>query len=460
MTRDVGQPESYEQGWRRALAHALTGDLDQAERELLAVWAPVANAPAWESLAADLAGCLLEMIKVADDGVVSRIETITLAAEMDGWPWLARLGRSLQTTAQLHGAGTWRVEAAFDLLAGTGRGGDRWSQLVSAAGIAIAAHRAGAESLAADARRRAVGLCRELGAPVLLSAVDRLSAEWPDGRPGATAAGAGAEVADGSTTPTVERVRPAGSPVVDQHPTPGPVITLSCLGGFALRVGGREVDCRSLRPRARSLLMLLSLHYGRPKHRELIIETLWPEATLASGIRSLQVAVSSVRQCLAAGGVAVDPILRRADAYELALPRAVSDLVEFERLADEARRRPPADALAARTRALDLYRGELLPEVGPAEWVVEERDRLRLVAATVAAAAAADAVTVGDHGSAIELARRSIALDPFHDPAWSLLIDAYENLGDLSAAAVARSDHRRVWDDLGLVVPPRRRVSV
>jgi DNA-binding SARP family transcriptional activator len=49
-------------------------------------------------------------------------------------------------------------------------------------------------------------------------------------------------------------------------------------------------------------------------------------------------------------------------------------------------------------------------------------------------------------------------LDPFHDPAWERLIDTYENLGDRSAAAIARGDHQRVWDDLGLVVPATRRV--
>jgi DNA-binding SARP family transcriptional activator len=107
---------------------------------------------------------------------------------------------------------------------------------------------------------------------------------------------------------------------------------------------------------------------------------------------------------------------------------------------------------------MDLYQGELLPEVGPADWVVEERERLRLLAATVASAAASDAVTTGDLGRAIDLARRSIALDPFHDPAWERLIDTYENLGDRSAAAIARGDHQRVWDDLGLVVPATRRV--
>jgi DNA-binding SARP family transcriptional activator len=198
--------------------------------------------------------------------------------------------------------------------------------------------------------------------------------------------------------------------------------------------------------------MLLALYHGRPLHRELIIEALWPEATLSSGIRCQQVAVSSVRQCLAQVAVPSDPVRRQGDAYELVLPGIVSDVVTFERAAENTRRLTRAEALTVRTSALELYRGDLLPEVGPADWVVEERDRLRLEAAALAAAAAADAIAVEDLGAAIEFARRSVALDACHDPAWRMLIETYERLGDLSAAAVARADHRRVWDDLGLAV--------
>ena len=199
--------------------------------------------------------------------------------------------------------------------------------------------------------------------------------------------------------------------------------------------------------------MLLALHQGRPLHRELLIEALWPEATLSSGVRSLQVAVSSIRQCLAVGGVVGDPIRRQGDAYELVLPGAAVDVTAFERTIEEARHLQPGAALSARQVALDLYLGELLPEVGPADWVVEDRDRLRLLAAGLAAAAAADALAVADHGAAIDLARRSVTLDACHDPAWRLLIETYEHIGDLSAAAVARADHRRVWDDLGVMLP-------
>jgi DNA-binding SARP family transcriptional activator len=274
-------------------------------------------------------------------------------------------------------------------------------------------------------------LTAELGAPALAGVIDQLSGVAPPAPPW-------------SAVPSAER---------PGDPDPSPKIELRCLGGFSLRVDGVEVGWRGLRPKARCLLMLLALHQGRPLHRELLIEALWPEATLSSGVRSLQVAVSSIRQCLAVGGLVGDPIRRQGDAYELLLPGAVVDVITFERTIEESRHLPRSAALAARRDALELYLGELLPEVGPADWVVEDRDRLRLLAASLAAAAAADAIAVADHGAAIDLARRSVTLDACHDPAWRLLIETYEQVGDLSAAAVARADHRRVWDDLGVVLP-------
>ena len=432
LTRDVRRPESYDRSWLRGLAYVLAGDLVTAERLLAVPWTPGSGAIGWETLAAELVGCLAQAIRAGEDHLVGQIETITLTAEMDGWPWLARLGRCLQTVVQLDvGLADGRVEAAADLLASLARGSDRWSLLVAAVGLAITARRAGAEGLAADASAQVVRLTAELGAPALAGVVDHLSA----------AAGA-------APAPI-----PALSPRRSAGPGDPPRIELRCLGAFSLRVNGVETDWRALRPKARCLLMLLALHQGRPLHRELLIEALWPEATLSSGVRSLQVAVSSIRQCLVMAGVAGDPIRRQGDAYELLLPGAVIDVTAFERTIDEARHLRRGDALTARQTALDLYLGELLPEVGPADWVVEDRERLRLLAAGLAAAAAADAVSVADHGAAIDLARRSVTLDACHDPAWRLLIETYEHIGDLSAAAVARADHRRVWDDLGVVLP-------
>ncbi|MFT4164623.1 MAG: BTAD domain-containing putative transcriptional regulator [Microlunatus sp.] len=426
MTRDVRDPKCYPRGWRRGLAYVLAGDLTKAEREFAAPPAPIPGAPAWEPLAAGLAACLPDAIQQPDSALAGRIEAITLAAELEGWPWLGRLGRSLQAMVQVRSGGVWQGEMARDLLARLSSTGDRWSQLLIAVGVAVAAARAGVQPVANEAGGRAVQLAGEFGAPSLLALIDH-------------------------SVPLDHSAPP--SPVVEERRVvPSTRIELRCLGGFGLRIDGTEIGWRSLRPKARMLLMLLALHYGQALHRERIIEALWPDAALSSGIRSLQVAVSSIRQCLSVAGVPGDAIRRQGDAYELRLADASSDVVEFQRLAASARRRDPAEALAVRTRALELYRGDLLPEVGPAEWVVEERDRLRLLAATTAAAAAGDAMAVDDPATGIEFSRRSIALDPFHDPAWKLVITAYESVGDLSAAAIARTEHRRVWDDLGLAV--------
>ena len=455
LTRDVRRPDSYDRDWLRALAHLLAGDPAAAERVISKASPPGPGANGWEGLAAGLVGCLAEALRAdrghhpgvgspgpgaGDDQLVGRIETITLTAEMDGWPWLARLGRCLQTAVQLDGGAVdGAVDAAADLLDSL-RTGDGWSLLVAAVSVAVTAARAGAHALAAHARAEVARLSSELGAPALVGMTNRL------GDPGSST----------TATPRPRALVPAPAPAAAASQASvgsRPTIELRCLGAFALRVDGVEVGWRLLRPKARCLLMLLALHQGRPVHREELIEALWPGATLSSGVRSLQVAVSSIRQCLAVGGVVGDPIRRQGDAYELVLGGAVVDVALFERTIEDARHLRPPEALVARETALELYRGELLPEVGPADWVVEDRDRLRLSAAGLAAAAAAAAIAVADHGTALDLARRSVTLDACHDPAWRLLIETYEQVGDLSAAAVARADHRRVWDDLGVVLP-------
>ena len=149
--------------------------------------------------------------------------------------------------------------------------------------------------------------------------------------------------------------------------------------------------------------MLLALHQGRPQHRELLVEVLWPEARLKLGGaqsagRGLQhppvpgvgrrdrgshpPAGGRVRAGAAGGGGRRDHL--RAD----------------HRGGTHRLGAPPPDSASGRPRSLP---GEPLPEVGPADWVVEERDRLRLLAAGLAAAAAADAIALADHGVAIDL---------------------------------------------------------
>jgi DNA-binding SARP family transcriptional activator len=408
----------------RALQLIISGELDGA----VAVLAEPPSGGGWQPLAVRLAQHWIDLARGAEEHQAGEVEATLLEAEFDGWPWLARLAQGLQTGMLLaSGAWEWRCASAMELLDTLRRQHDPWTECLTALAIGVGLAHSGAADLATSAFARASSLADDLFAPSLRLWAERLSL--------------------GTTRTQQPSPHPAA---LHPSPTGSKAIVLTCLGGFSLTVDGTAVDWLTLRPRARSLLMLLSLHHARPMHREHLIESLWPRSELASGIRCLQVAASSIRQCLSAAGLSKDALAREGDSYVLRLDGALDQLRSFERLVADAEAATGDSALRLRSAALALYPGDLLPEAGPAEWVVEERDRLRRTAAAVAKAAAVDALTSEGPRSALEYARRSVALDQYQDLSWDLVIECHTQLGDHAAAAVARRDQARAWADLGL----------
>ena len=102
-------------------------------------------------------------------------------------------------------------------------------------------------------------------------------------------------------------------------------------------------------------------------------------------------------------------------------------------------------------RALSCYGGDLLPEDGSAEWVVAERERLRLVAADAGEQLARAEAAAGDIGTAMEQARRALSFDTYRDSTWRLLIQLHERAGDLSAAHAVRRQYGKILAELGAV---------
>lgn len=265
-----------------------------------------------------------------------------------------------------------------------------------------------------------------------------------------------------ATTTTTTTGTAGASPAIPaggSGPAPDAVartVVVRCLGGFAVEIDGRAVDLAPLRPRARALLRLLAMTPNRDVHREHLVDALWPGTDLTVGTRRLQVAVSSVRQLLEQRGLpGGEVVLRHGDAYRLALPAgAVVDTETFERGLREAdgaaARGEIAAAATVRGSALSWYRGDLLPEDGPAEHVVGERERLRLLAATAAATLARDYRTLGQLRQAVAAARQSVQLDRYQDLAWELLADLHRDAGDDSAAARTRREHAAAQAELEL----------
>jgi two-component SAPR family response regulator len=97
-----------------------------------------------------------------------------------------------------------------------------------------------------------------------------------------------------------------------------------------------------------------------------------------------------------------------------------------------------------------VYGGDLLPEEGPAEWVVDEREARRTAAASAAHGLAEVLLELGQPLAAATACERGLAIDRYDDDLWRLCAEAYDRAGDRAAAARARAKYARVLRDLGL----------
>jgi DNA-binding SARP family transcriptional activator len=247
-------------------------------------------------------------------------------------------------------------------------------------------------------------------------------------------------------------------PADGRGPDPGWVrspVQVRCFGGFALLRSGEPVDLAPLKPRARTALRFLAAQAGRGVHREELMQALWPDVDPSSAIRNLHVAISAVRRCLepdAPRGTS-SLLVRDGDTYRLRLEGADLDVSTFERAVAEARTaRVAGDADRSRVAletALSVYQGDLLPEDGPSDWVIERRERCRVEAAD-AAASLAELELRHRPGKAVEACWRGLGIDRYRDDLWRLLAEAHTQAGDHAATARAAQEYQAVLVELGL----------
>lgn len=243
-----------------------------------------------------------------------------------------------------------------------------------------------------------------------------------------------------------------------------------CLGSFRMHRDGQPLDWTTVKPRTRTALRLLAMHAGRPVHRESLTAALWPDTPPGPATHSLHVTLSSLRRFLDPDIDARDPrrlLVRDGDAYALALPPGgYSDVAEFRAALDRAHRArlaaDPDTMIDSLRLALLSYGGDLLPEDGPAEWVVPEREALRRRAADAAAELAGAELRRGHADAAVDAAQRCVRIDEYCDAGWRALMDGFTQLGDVAAAARARRDYDGVLAALAVpeVDEPLASVSV
>jgi DNA-binding SARP family transcriptional activator len=472
------------------LARILAGEPAAARRDLLHL-AERTAAPAYigivASLGAGVAGALMGQPHASLE-----IAGAAEAAEAAGLEWLARVGRA---SIALSGSAD-AVREARDVAVACGSLGDGWGEAIARLAMSWGMLRgAGPGTLPRDLP----DLLRAVNAPVLeawargMLALGDVRAGEPDARdeavsaialarsvgaPGASllAQLALAEAADDPSESAEHRDlalalahetgldAPSGTysrTSVQTGARPGSegrgALSLRLLGGFALRLDGRSVNLSSVRPRVRTLLRLLAVDAGRLVHHETIEAALWPDGDPISSARNLHVAIAALRRAVepAAGRGSFQLIRREGDAYVLTLPPGSDvDVQTFASViggADQARLRGDKHVAAALyEQALDLYRGDLLPEDGPAEWVIERREALRVTAVEAARELAEVVLSSGDAPRAARACALGLRIDRYHDPLWRLLIQARDQAGDQGAAEAARIGYDRMLSELGV----------
>ena len=486
------------------LAHVLSGDQARA----VAVLRRRAGRPDEDpraALAARLALAALRVFSSSRAAALRDLDAMCAEAELRGFTWLARTGQAIVLVLDGDPA---RLRAAEELAEDCVARGDLWGALVIGSCVRLAELRDGTpdpdrlDAFIDFARRMQAGVHEAWARCVqalVFAAEDRPEAEAnaraaesfarTAGAAGALAiaysalalartedaaeltelaASTSAEIgldvqpwlwlrrAAGPPAATAHRAVEGTRPIGAAGPRP---LELSCFGPFRLSIGGVVQPLTGARPRARALLRLLALHAGEPVHRERLADALWGELGGDAALHNLQVTISTLRRTLAGERPSISLIEREGDAYRLVLGSdARYDVRDFDAeltAATHARGAGNADgAIAALERALSRYAGDLLPEDGAADWVIDPRERYRTLAVGAAATLADLYLERGDAESAAGAAARGVHIDRYHDRCWRLLVRAHEAQGDHAAAQRALRGYRDVLDSLGVAAEP------
>jgi len=219
-------------------------------------------------------------------------------------------------------------------------------------------------------------------------------------------------------------------------------------------------DARFPGRQGRLLFAYLVMAQGRPVPRDELAEALWEGAPPATWDKALAVLASKLRGVLAEAGLDYPNALTSAfGCYRLDLPMGSwVDVIAASNAVQEADEALAAGNLkrakAAAGLAASLAHETFLPGEDRA-WVEERRRDLADLRARALSTLAEACLRANDAGAAVNWAGQALALEPFRETGYRLLMEAHAAVGNRAEALRVYDKCRRLLaDELGTYPSP------
>ena len=214
---------------------------------------------------------------------------------------------------------------------------------------------------------------------------------------------------------------------------PRPPLRVRALGRFEVCRGETPTPAEPWQRRKTRLLLIYLLLRRGPVACDQVLEALWPDLSPESAGQSLNSACSELRRIL-------EPHLARGmpsrylerDEETMVLRRDGDFWYDAEAFEQAVR----AGGQAAR-RALELYRGDFLPEEPYVDWVLRERERLHALYLNALTGWLEECLRAGNWREGAALARQILERERWLEEVWRALLTRYDRLGRRSEALQA-----------------------
>lgn len=220
---------------------------------------------------------------------------------------------------------------------------------------------------------------------------------------------------------------------------PGFTLRVQLLGDFRIWRGSHEIQAREWqRDKSRQLLQLLLTYRGQWVHREQLCAWLWPESDMVAAERQFKVTLNALNVALEPGRPPrTNPffIRRQGLAYSFAPSSGCwIDVDEFELRLATVPHAEAEQAIRNGSIAVQLYKGDFLPELLYEPWTFEERERLLARYLSAATGLAALLLEQGKLSEVFELCEQVLRRDRCYEEAYQLLMRAHARAGSRSQA--------------------------